>query len=360
MTDFEHKSDGSDKVQIQASDKEEKKILLPKTISESDLLATQYADPIWIVPGILPEGLTILAGKPKAGKTTLALSLGNSASRGGKFLGQMEVEKREVLYLALEDTPRRLQVRFASILNGSVPTTNQLHFGFVWPRTDDTAIKMFDDWFKVHPNTKLIVIDTLARIRGKRSGWSLYESDYEEISRLKEIADQHSAAFVVLHHLRKAGSEDILDLVSGSTGLTAAADTVAIMKRGSGRMDAKLHIRGRDVDDIDLALKFDSPTKSFSILGQVDECDMSEERLEILDFLKNHAGKPVQLKDIAEELGKKETTVSKLLSGLIESGLVEKPNYGKYQVKNERYTGETGGSGESGAGDENPSVATIH
>ena len=321
-----------------------KKILLPPTLSDLDILCTDFPEPNWIVPGLLPEGLTIFGGKPKAGKSTLCLSLAHTIASGGKFLGEIQVERQEVLYLALEEMPRRLKLRLVKMLNESAPT-GKIHFGFRWPKIDQGGLEMLDSWLKDHPNTKLVIIDTLARLRGvKRQGSTPYEADYNEIATLKKVADSHSAAFMVIHHLRKAASYDMIDMISGSVGLTAAADTIAILQRFGGQVDAELFLTGRDIEEKELALKFHEDTKTFSILGEAEEYRMSQERREVLELLREANG-PVQLKDIAIALGKEKNNISKLLKGLIKYGFAQQPTYGKYQANGK--TGESGESGES-------------
>jgi hypothetical protein len=318
--------------------------LSPSTISDLDILCADFPDPNWIVPGIFPEGLTIFGGKPKAGKSTLCLGLAHTIASGGKFLGKIQTAPQEVLYLALEELPRRLKPRLIKMLNGATPT-GKIHFSFQWPKIDQGGLEKLDGWLKDHSNVKLVIIDTLARLRGiKRQGSSVYEADYNEIASLKEIADNYSAAFIVVHHLRKADSYDVLDLVSGSVGLTAAADTIAILQKAAGLADSELYLSGRDIEEVELALKFHKETKSFSILGEAEEYRMSLERRELLELLRKADG-PLQLKDIASGLGKEKNNVSKLLNGLIEYGLAEQPAYGMYQACDK--SGESGESGES-------------
>jgi hypothetical protein len=310
--------------------------------TDIDITSTEYQPPCWIVPGLLPEGLTVLAGKPKIGKSLLSLNLSTSVSKGGIALGQAAVEQKDVLYLALEDNPRRIQARILPILQGS-PPSGRLHFAFTWPKMDGTGLEELDRWLDRHPNTGLVVIDTLARIRGsKRNGSTLYDADYDDICRIKSIADHHHITIILLHHLRKAGADDILDLVSGSTGLTAAADTVAVLNRERARADAILYITGRDVEDSELALRFDDTSASFVLMGNADEYRISKERQEILAQLRSFSG-PVKLKDLTASLNKQPNNVRKLLKGLIEQGLVEQPNYGQYCL-----AGRSGESGESG------------
>jgi hypothetical protein len=325
------------------TENEKPEIQTQQIISDIDILSTEYPPPCWIVPGLLPEGLTVLAGKPKIGKSMLSLNLSVSISTGGIALGQVSVEQKDVLYLALEDTPRRIQDRISTILHGSSPS-GRLNFAFSWPKMDGTGLEELDRWLNGHPDAGLVVIDTLARIRGpKRNGSTLYDADYDDLCRIKSIADRHHITIILLHHLRKAGADDVLDLVSGSTGLTAAADTVAILKRERARADAILYITGRDVEDKELALRFDDSSASFVLLGAAEEYRISKERQEILELLRS-SGEPMRLKDLTVALNKKSNNVHKLLSGLIEAGLVGQPNYGEYHLSSR--SGESGESGE--------------
>jgi RecA-family ATPase len=313
-------------------------------ITDIDIMSTEYQPPCWIVPGLLPEGLMVLAGKPKIGKSMLSLNLSVSISTGGVALGQVSVEQKDVLYLALEDTPRRIQDRISPILKGS-PPSGRLNFALSWPKMDGTGLEELDRWLDGRPDAGLVVIDTLARIRGsKRNGSTLYDADYDDICRIKSIADQHHITIVLVHHLRKAGADDILDLVSGSTGLTAAADTVAVLKRERARADAILYITGRDVEDKELALRFDDSSASFVLLGAAEEYRISKERQEILEQLRS-AGGPAKLKDIAAALNKQSNNVHKLLGGLVDQGLVDQSDYGQYCLASR--SGESGESGEN-------------
>ena len=320
----------------------EPEIQTHQIMTDIDILSAEYPPPCWIVPGLLPEGLAVLAGKPKIGKSMLSLNLSTSIAMGANALGQIDVEKRDVLYLALEDTPRRIQSRISPMLHGSRPT-GSLNFAFTWSKMDRTGLEDLDRWLDQNPGTGLVVIDTLARIRGaKRNGGTIYDSDYEDMCRIKSIADRHHIAIVLLHHLRKAGADDILDLVSGSTGLTAAVDTVAVLGRERARADAVLYITGRDVEDREVALSFDDSTMAFNLLGDAEEYRMSRERRELLDLLGEFDG-PVRLKELTAALNKKSTNVHKLLKGLVEHGFVEQPDYGHYSL-----VGRGGESGESG------------
>jgi hypothetical protein len=299
------------------------------TLNARDIMETEFPNLPWVVPGIIPAGLTILASRPKLGKSWLSLGIGLAVATGGTVLGQIEVPKREVLYIALEDTERRLQNRLKMLLPDA-QAPEGLHFALHWPKLDTTGAKALNNWVKANPETGLIIIDTLARIRGSRRG-AMYDNDYKEIAEVKSIADGHGIGVIVVHHLRKAEAKDIMDMVSGSTGLTGAADTVAVLTRDRSRADATLFLGGREVEDQELALRFDSG-QGWVIMGPSEEYNLTVERQQIVDLLRQE-GCTMRLGDIARALGKKKPNVINLLNSLMEQGLVEKTGYGKYQLK---------------------------
>ena len=141
----------------------------------------------------------------------------------------------------------------------------------------------------------------------------------------------HALTVLVLHHTRKAGADDFLDLVSGTHGLTGAADQTMVLKRdrGTGRADAELFITGRDVEETTLALRFDSETCSWLLMGEAQEYGRSKEQQEILDLLRGRdAG--MTPKDIAEEIGKNPNTVRSLLRRMVAAGRLQANADGKY------------------------------
>ena len=306
-------------------------IRLPATLTARQILATEYPEPTWAVPGLISEGVTILAGGPKIGKSYLCLHIALAVASGGTVLGKIEVTPRRVLYIALEDTYRRLGSRMRKILHGN-PEPDRIHFAYSWPRLDGTGLQDLRSSMEQHPDIGLIIIDTLVRIRSSKRTGSPYEADYNEISRIKALADEFGICIVVVHHLRKTKAQDIFDLVSGSTGLTAAADTVAILLRERSQADATLFVSGREVEEQELALRFEFDSGSWVLLGEAAACRLSEERQEIVDLLESEGG-PMKLGDIASALGKKKPNLLGLLSGLTDQGLVEKAGHGKYQLK---------------------------
>lgn len=325
-----------------------KQKIVHKGYTAKSLLETDFPEPNWVIPGILCEGLSLLCGPPKMGKSWLCLGWGIAIAAGGKAFGTMDVNKGEVLYLALEDTPRRLKKRLQTTLQGD-PAPDGFHIYTDWPKMDskDNGLIYLKKFLLEHP-CKLIIIDTLAKVRRRVKGNSnAYADDYEAIEGLKALADTHGIAVVIVHHLRKGVSDDPLEQISGTTGLTGAADSLIILKRERGQADGTLFITGRDVEEKELALAFDQQICTWKIMGQASDYRMSKERLEIVALLRS-TNEPLKPQEIADTLDKKPGTIRKLLISLCNEGIVKKANYGRYIIGNSSNSSNYGNSSNSG------------
>lgn len=290
-----------------------------------ELLDMEFPPPVWVIPGLLTTGLTILAGAPKLGKSWLALAISTAVGSGGAVLGAYQVEARKALYLALEDTPRRLKQRLEKI--GATRAATVTIFG-AWRSGADGLLDL-DAWLAENPGTSLVIIDTLSRFRG---GWrpgrsdDAYTEDYNFAAQLKLLADKHEVALVAVHHVRKQGSEDVMDLVSGTNGLNGGADCTLVLTRARGEADAKLFATGRDIEEQHLALTFDRELATWRVLGDAAEYALGQERRAVLDLLP--LGDTKKTSEIAQALGKSAQATGYLLERLAEEGLVKKPKYG--------------------------------
>jgi AAA domain-containing protein len=276
----------------------------------ADLLTATFEPPRWAVPGILSEGVTVLAGPPKVGKSWLALSLAVTVASGGKALGKVEVDAGPALYLALEDTGRRLQSRLRTVLAGALPPPD-LTCVIECPALSQGGVEQITAWLDAHPNARLVVIDVFAKVRGPRqAGMSAYDADYRSVGEIKALADRYGVTFLVVHHTRKVESEDFLADVSGTNGIAGAADAVLVLRRTRGKADGVLLITGRDVDESEYAMSFDAGAGAWRMLDQpADELAMPDTRLMILTHLRQHPGQgPKQISEatgVAYELAKK-------------------------------------------------------
>lgn len=303
----------------------------PTMYSGAELLTMQLPEPKWAIEGILPEGLSILGGKPKMGKSWLALGLSVAVATGGRVLDRIQVEKGDVLYLGLEDNPRRLQNRLNKVIAGDITTKlDNITLSTEWPRLDGSCLTMLRGWLATHPSARLIVIDTLARIKPRRRGsnGSSYDEDYTSIEGLQQLANECGVAILVITHLRKMEAADPLDTLNATLGLSGAADAILILKRERGQHDATLFVSGRDVEEQELALSFDKSSATWSVLGEADEYRQSEARREIIDILRKSVV-PLPPKEVADILGKNYSAVKKLMWEMGNEGALHTQS-GKY------------------------------
>lgn len=222
------------------------------TVDAETLLYRPLVKPDFVLDGLIPSGLSLFCGTQKIGKSWLILKLCLQLSKGEPMWG-IETKPCTVLYLALEDPKHRLQTRLFKLTNEA---SERLHITNRSKKITDGLIEQLEDFVKTYPDTKLIVIDTLKKVResGKESG---YDKDYDDISALKEFADNRKLAVLVVHHTRKQTDPDVFNKVSGTTGLTGSADTTFVLEKESRSSDtAKLYAVGRDIDYQELTLRF--------------------------------------------------------------------------------------------------------
>jgi hypothetical protein len=307
----------------------------PKTFSAADLMARKMAPPRWAVPGLVPEGVTVLAGKPKLGKSWLALGLCVATAIGGSALGMQQVEQGSCLYLALEDNPRRLQKRLKKLLVGDAAPA-ELYMATEWRRLNEGGAEDLERWLEGHPDCRLVIIDTLARFKPRTAGRrTQYDEDRDAVDPLIPIAAEHGVAIILVHHLREMESDDPLDMITGSVGLTGGVDGALVLKRRRGRANAELHADGRDIEKpVELALKWDARAATWTIIGDAEEYRLSERRRMILTVLEN-ADEALGPKDITEILNAKGVdikcgAVRELLSQMAKDGQVKNLGRGQY------------------------------
>ena len=217
-----------------------------ETITAEDLQNRTYTPTPFLVDELIPEGLHILAGAPKIGKSWLALWLCLCVAQG-QTLWNFTTTQGEVLYLSLEDSFQRIQTRLFDLTEDAPPT---LHFAIMADTLKRGLEQQIEQFLTEHPATKLVVIDTLQRVRGAGSDSNLYANDYQDIGLLKRLADRRHIAILLIHLLRKLHDDDPMNMISGSTGLSGAADSTFVLQKSSRLANiAYLHCTGRDIAD---------------------------------------------------------------------------------------------------------------
>lgn len=227
-----------------------------------------------VVKGLLGQGLSILAGQRKLGKSWMILDLCYCVCTGKPFLG-FETTKSACWYLALEDSDRRLQDRMKKLF-GDKDIPENLHYSFKCEPIDEGLIEELEQKLKEFPDIKLIVIDTLQKVRGVQGrNQNSYDYDYKEIGKLKEFADKHNICILVVHHLRKMKDySDPFNNISGTTGITGAADTSIVLYKDDFKdVNAHLVTQSRDFESIEKTLTFDK--FKWKIIG--DSIDFEKE-----------------------------------------------------------------------------------
>jgi AAA domain/Winged helix-turn-helix DNA-binding len=295
----------------------------------AELMATDFPEPRWAVPGVLVEGVSLLVAAPKVGKSWLSLGVSIAVASGGKALSKVDVEQGDVLYLALEDTPRRLKRRLAAML-GHDKAPETLTLWTQCPPLPEGGDKRIRAWLDQHPDARLIVIDVLARVRGHAMpGRSAYDADYTAVARVKALADDHGVAVVLVHHDRKAEAADFLETVSGTNGLSGAADSILVLKRSRGEADAVLHITGRDVEETEVAMKFTAALGLWELLdGPAIHHILNHTRAAILRHVEAQPG--VTPKQIADALNLKPNTARQTVIRMVEAGQLTTDGSGRY------------------------------
>lgn len=300
-------------------------------INGNELLKKKFNPLKWAIEGMIPSGCSILAGAPKVGKSRLSLNLCLAvAVENGCALGCIDVVQGEVLYLALEDTQRRLQERILDAQLGDDVDLSNLTVITNIPRQHEGGMEYIKWWLEEHPKARLVVIDTLQRFRKQLSGkGDRYAEDYDVVSEIKSVADKYDVPILIVHHLTKAkDTDDWLNEISGSMGIVGAADTIFSLKRARTNMYGILHRTGRDVEEKDFSLKLEE--FGWILTDEVETFTMPEWKRNIIQYLKEHES--VSTSELAEALNLEPNTAKQHLFRLEKSGTLTKESRGRYKL----------------------------
>ena len=251
----------------------------------NDLWNEDVKDQEFIVKGLIPTGVGGIIAPPKFGKSWLCLDLCLAVATGTPFLG-FETVPSEVLYLALEDGKVRLNRRSKIVAGDDRKELKKpFHYELKAPTLDDSFLKLLEDTIKVYPDIKLVVIDTLQKIRGEmKRGESVYQYDYREISDIHNFAIDHDISVILVHHTKKGiDDSDPLSNASGSNGVPGSLDfSLNLYKRRRSDSTTKMAVIGRDTEEETYVLQFDKETCRWINLGREQEVsgDVTEEAYE--------------------------------------------------------------------------------
>ena len=326
-----------------------------QTVNADTLLYEPLEKPSFVVDSLIPTGLTLFCGSQKIGKSWLMLKLCLCVSQGIS-LWDMPTQEGDVLYLCLEDTFCRIQDRLFHLTDEA---SGRLHFAVASDKLSDGLIVQLEDYLKEYPDSRLIVIDTLQKIR-TASKDNAYASDYGDISLIKDFADRHSLAVIVVHHIRKQNDSDVFNKVSGTTGLTGSADATFVLEQESRASNAaKLYVTGRDTPYQEFTLRFRNC--SWELVERKEQEQLAKEAIpdilfRLVDFMQGREEWTGTATELLEQMGETGTPPNIMTKRLNEyrAGFLSENNicYSYHRKKGGREISLTRQSGDGGDGDD--------
>jgi len=304
------------------------------------LMQQQFPPVQYVVPGIIPEGMTLLVAAPKIGKSWMVLGLGVELARGGEAFGVIPIGKpRPVLYLALEDGQRRLQDRLIRL----APTEISANLEFIVAVATGEVLPTIQTFMQTHAGLDpVVILDTLGKVMPPAGNGSQYGHDYKVLSDLKATADAvPGSSLVIVHHTRKMDAGDFLDAVSGTQGIAGAADTVLLLKRERNEKRATLYVTSRDAAEGEYSLtmtengQWNLDGDSLGEAAQRAQTARATEGLgdkstEVINKISEHPEgiSPKDLKILLSHIP--EGTIDAYIKRAFDAGRIEKAERGKY------------------------------
>lgn len=304
-------------------------------LEQQDFPATK-----WAVPGLIPEGFGLLTGSSKIGKSWAVLGIGLAVACGGKALGKVPTGRpRPVLYLALEDGPKRLQWRARQLLGPEEIPRNFHHVTEVEPANVTILIRL---WMSIHgKDDPIVMLDTLGKVMPPSfPGESSYQRDYRIGGQLKSITDEHvGSTLLVVHHTRKQTGEDWMDSTSGTNGLNGAADFTMNLSRPRNKPNGIIRVTGRDVPENEYAVTVTDGAWTLDGDTLAEAADaaqretatqgLGDDSAEVLRFVASHPN-GVRAKDVARHMTWTEDKTRPYLARLVEADRLARAGRGLY------------------------------
>lgn len=251
-----------------------------ETLMDMNLPRTKF-----VIQGILPQGLAIIAGAPKVGKSWLMLDWCVKIAKG-ENIWNFKTTQGTTLYLCLEDKDSRIQDRLLTITD---EVTSDVYFVTECCSLSNGLEEQIRNFVNEHSDTVLIVIDTLQKVRQNTKDIS-YASDYKEIETIKKIADELQIAILLVHHMRKQDDKDPLNKLSGTNGIAGCADTIFTLDRSKrSQNSATLICTGRDIEYRELELNFSKDNHIWDLVSdsvESPEILLPDEMIQLIEFMK--------------------------------------------------------------------------
>jgi len=316
-----------------------------RIINAGELLDKEILPTQWLVNDLIPNGLTILGGRSKVGKSyfmmKLALSLAQGKKPFGEFRAGFKPKTGQILYLSLEDPERRFQTRMKEICvkpNKDLLNLN-LSTVFQWDKLTKGGLNQIKTWISKQDNPMLIVIDTIARVWNKKSttgGGGLYAEEYSIYGPLADLAHEYNLSIILVTHTTKSNkTSDPFDQILGGMGTQGPADNLIVLCNEERRTDRKIFsIRGKDIEDKHLS--FEASGSYWEYLGEAYEVQKTSQRQELYDLI-SEVRRPLSVNEIKEiikdeKLSIKQNSVQVILRKMLRDGQLEQPKRGMYAI----------------------------
>ena len=287
----------------------------------ADLLAAEFPPATCVVDDLVPNGLTILAGRPKIGKSWMLLQIAIACGTGGMVLGR-KVQRCKVLVLALEDSPRRLRDRLQKL---GCPPDADITFLTEFPSLQrQGAVRLLEEIET--QGYKLVIIDTYARFAAIRKAED-EQTAGQLMGGLQQKALHAGIAILVSDHHRKAaagGVQDVIDDVSGNSVKTGVLDAVLGLYRQRGQVNAELKVTGRDIEDNELSVRFDKQLACWQYIGDAEDVRADSLQASILDAIVGNFGGEATITDLCKFLNKLPPNIYAEMQELVAAGRVIK------------------------------------
>lgn len=304
---------------------------LPTRFTARQLAAMDLPEPRYAVQGLLPEGLGVLAGNPKIGKSWLVIQLCLAVAHGSRAFGQYDVVQGRVLYLALEDNARRLQSRLKMMGETDPPDDLEIHTQW---KGFPPGLAELERWIKQNPNAGLIVIDTWTKVKPPRTGNNdAYHSDSQQLSEVHKLAQTYGVTVLLVHHLNKGASVqegDWIEQISGSMGMSGTPDTLWHISRPRGDSKGTWRLVGRDIDEQELAATFDSECGKWTVEGDKDDVPSTGQEDETIKALREQG--PCTPAELATLMNEDRETIKKRCQRMCNRGKIERRD-GRYAAR---------------------------
>ena len=287
------------------------KIETPLIFTAAELMTLKFPEPKWLIDDLLPEGVTVLSGAPKIGKSWLSLQIALSITTSGRLFGSTSSTGKRVLLLALEDNSRRLQER---IIKSTLPASDKFVLTTEWT----TGITGLKTYLEQSLPFDLCIIDTFGVfLPGQDTkGRNAYDADVARMRKIHMLCKATGTSLLLIHHDKQGDDGDWANKMNGSSGIIGTADTLmrlSVQQRGEKK--AKLQVTGRDVEDIELSLKLNEKVMQWQIDKNQDEAPLTGLQKSVLDLVPE---KTTSTKSsiIASKLNKEQSQISDILKKL--------------------------------------------